>query len=52
MGMEGNGYVDFIYNVWLLNRIWGCVCLYMYRERTIPTERPPLVGGLNANFLR
>jgi hypothetical protein len=24
----------------------------LVRKRTIPTERPPLVGGVNANFLR
>jgi hypothetical protein len=49
---------DFLYRIWikrcsvccgiLLRNNYSCVAVV--RKRTIPTERPPLVGEVSANF--
>jgi hypothetical protein len=45
-----NKYVDL--NTYILDPVFNFNSMARVRERTIPTERPPLVGEVIANFLR
>jgi hypothetical protein len=52
----GLPYLDFIFpNIFLLQKCNFCLILVynsgaLFRQRTIPTERPPLVSEVSANF--